>query len=113
VRSALDESKPIAMSKRLLLFGPPGVGKGTHSRRLAVEFGIPHIATGDMFREAISSGTPLGMRAGAHMTGGRLVPDDIAVAILDERLGDEDARNGFLLDGFPRTSPRPRRSSVV
>jgi adenylate kinase len=94
------------MSKRLLLFGPPGVGKGTHSRRLAVEFGIPHIATGDMFREAISSGTPLGVRAGAHMTGGRLVPDDIAVAILEERLGNDDARNGFLLDGFPRTLPQ-------
>src|SRR3954464_12305638 len=94
------------MSKRLLLFGPPGVGKGTHSRRLAVDFGIPHVATGDMFREAISAGTPLGLRAGAHMTGGSLVPDEIAVALLDERLAKDDAKNGFLLDGFPRTLPQ-------
>jgi adenylate kinase len=88
------------------LFGPPGVGKGTHSRRLAVDFGIPHVATGDMFREAISAGTPLGLRAGAHMTGGSLVPDEIAVALLDERLAKDDAKNGFLLDGFPRTLPQ-------
>ncbi len=97
------------MSKRLLLFGPPGVGKGTHSRRLAVDFGIPHVATGDMFREAISTGTALGVRAAAHMNGGRLVPDDIAVAILEERLGKADAQRGFLLDGFPRTVPQAER----
>lgn len=91
------------MAKRLLLFGPPGVGKGTHSRRLALELGIPHVATGDMFRDAIASQTPLGRRAAAHMTGGNLVPDEIAVAILEERLSLPDAQAGFLLDGFPRT----------
>ena len=94
------------MSKRLLLFGPPGVGKGTHSRRLAVELGIPHVATGDMFRDAIQAGTALGQRAATHMNGGRLIPDEIAEAILDERLARPDARDGFLLDGFPRTVPQ-------
>ncbi|HEY0712187.1 MAG TPA: adenylate kinase [Polyangia bacterium] len=94
------------MGKRLVLFGPPGVGKGTHSRRLAAELGIPHVATGDMFREAISAGTPLGLRAAQHMNGGRLVPDEIAVAILEDRLARQDARDGFLLDGFPRTLPQ-------
>ena len=94
------------MAKRLLFFGPPGVGKGTHSRRLAVELGIPHVATGDMFRNAIEAGTPLGLRAAEHMTGGLLVPDEIAVAILEQRLSDGDARRGFLLDGFPRTLPQ-------
>lgn len=94
------------MSKRLLLFGPPGVGKGTHSRRLTSELGVPHIATGDMFREAISLATPMGLRAAEHMTGGQLVPDEIAIAILDERLARADARDGYLLDGFPRTVPQ-------
>jgi adenylate kinase len=73
---------------------------------LAAELGIPHVATGDMFRDAIATGSPLGRRAAEHMTGGQLVPDEIAVAILEERLARPDAERGYLLDGFPRTLPQ-------
>jgi adenylate kinase len=91
------------MGKRLLLFGPPGVGKGTHSRRLAADVGVPHISTGDLFREAMQRGTDLGRRAAGFMNGGALVPDDVAVDALRERLARPDAAAGYLLDGFPRT----------
>jgi adenylate kinase len=91
------------MGKRLLVFGPPGVGKGTHSRRLAGDLGIPHIATGDMLRKAIDGGSDLGKQAAERMSLGELVPDDMVVGLLDERLQLADARSGFLLDGFPRT----------
>ena len=94
------------MGKRLLVFGPPGVGKGTHSRRLAVDLGIPHVAMGDLLRHAITGGTPLGRSAGELMSRGELVPDDVAVGILEERLQRPDATAGFLLDGFPRTQPQ-------
>jgi adenylate kinase len=91
------------MGKRLLLFGPPGVGKGTHSRRLAADVGVPHISTGDLFREAMQRGSDLGCRAAGFMNGGALVPDDVAVDALRERLARPDAVAGYLLDGFPRT----------
>jgi adenylate kinase len=94
------------MGKRLLLFGPPGVGKGTHSRRLAADIGVPHISTGDLFREAMQRGTDLGRRAAGFMNGGALVADDIAVEALRERLARPDAAGGYLLDGFPRTVPQ-------
>jgi adenylate kinase len=91
------------MGKRLLVFGPPGVGKGTHSRRLAGDLGIPHIATGDMLRQAIDGGSDLGKQAAERMSLGELVPDGMVVGLLEERLQRADARGGFLLDGFPRT----------
>lgn len=91
------------MGKRLLLFGPPGVGKGTHSKRLARELGIPHVATGDMLRQASQRGTALGVRADEFMKRGELVPDELVVDILGERLAEPDAADGYLLDGFPRT----------
>lgn len=91
------------MGLRLLIFGPPGVGKGTHARRLAADLGVPHIATGDMLRQAIKDGTPLGRKADAQMRSGELVSDDLVLARLDERLGEADAQNGFVLEGFPRT----------
>jgi adenylate kinase len=94
------------MGSRLLVFGYPGVGKGTHSRRLARDLSIPHIATGDMLRAAIAAGSPLGQQAQSHMNGGNLVPDDVAVALLAERLAQPDAADGYLLDGFPRTVPQ-------
>lgn len=94
------------MGKRLLVFGPPGVGKGTHSRRLARDLGIPHIATGDMLRQAIDGGSALGKQAAERMTRGELVPDDMVVGLLEERLHRTDAQEGFLLDGFPRTLPQ-------
>jgi adenylate kinase len=94
------------MGKRLLIFGPPGAGKGTHAKRLASELGIPHIATGDMFREAIQHGTTSGLQAAEFMNRGELVPDPLAVSVLSERLARDDADCGYLLDGFPRTVPQ-------
>lgn len=91
------------MGKRLLIFGPPAAGKGTHARRLAKELGVPHIATGDMLRQAIAAATPLGRQAGEFISRGELVSDPLVVELLEERLGHADAGDGFLLDGFPRT----------
>jgi adenylate kinase len=91
------------MGPRLLLFGPPGVGKGTHSRRLASDLGVPYVATGDMFREAAKLGLDAGLEIAACLARGELVPDRLAIEMAAERLDREDAQRGFLLDGFPRT----------
>lgn len=88
---------------RLILIGPPGVGKGTQAKLLAEEFGIAHISTGDMLRAAAAAGTTLGRRAKVIMDAGQLVPDDIMVAIMREVLTSPRASKGFILDGFPRT----------
>jgi adenylate kinase len=87
----------------ILLLGPQGSGKGTQANRIAAEYGIPHIATGDMLREAIADGTPLGRRVKPIYDAGELVPDDLMIDLIRERLGEDDAREGFVLDGFPRT----------
>jgi adenylate kinase len=87
---------------RIVFLGPPGVGKGTQAARLSKELGIPHLSTGDMLRAAVKAGTPLGREAQGHMDAGRLVPDDLVLRILTERLAAPDAKNGFLLDGYPR-----------
>ena len=94
------------MSENLLLFGPPGVGKGTQALRLAGVFQIPHIATGDMLRAAIQSYSPVGQRAKEFIDKGQLVPDEVVLALIAERLGQPDTERGFLLDGFPRTVPQ-------
>ena len=94
------------MSENLLLFGPPGVGKGTQAQRLSKVFRIPHVATGDMLRAAIQSYTPLGQRAKGFIDKGQLVPDDLVLELLGERLQQPDTERGFLLDGFPRTVPQ-------
>ncbi len=92
------------MAKRKLMFlGPPGAGKGTQAQRLADDFGIPQISTGDMLREARRKGTELGRKAGEFMDAGDLVPDEVVIGIVAERLQEEDAAAGFILDGFPRT----------
>lgn len=91
---------------RLIFLGPPGAGKGTQARELAREWGIPQIATGDMLREAVADGTPLGREAKGFMNSGALVPDDVIIRLIAERLGQPDAKRGFLLDGFPRTIPQ-------
>jgi adenylate kinase len=84
------------------MLGPPGAGKGTQAKLLAERLGVPHISTGDILREAVAAGTPLGEAARRYMEDGRLVPDDVVIGIVDERLGEADA-SSFILDGFPRT----------
>ncbi len=86
----------------VLLFGPQGSGKGTQAKRIAAEYGIPHVSTGDMFRAAIAGGTPLGRRVEPILAAGDLVPDDLTIGLIRERLAQADARPGFVLDGFPR-----------
>jgi adenylate kinase len=91
---------------RLVLVGPPGAGKGTQAQFIAEHLGIPQISTGDIFRANVSQATPLGLQAKAFMDRGDLVPDDVTVDMVRLRLADDDAREGFLLDGFPRTVPQ-------
>ncbi len=86
----------------LLLFGPQGSGKGTQAKRIAAEYGIPHVSTGDMFRAAIARQTPLGRQVEPILAAGELVPDDLTVGLIRERLAETDAGRGFVLDGFPR-----------
>jgi adenylate kinase len=91
---------------RVAFLGPPGAGKGTQARELAREWGVPHVATGDMLREAVAAGTALGREAKRFMDQGALVPDDVIIGLVRERLRVPDAGRGFLLDGFPRTIPQ-------
>jgi adenylate kinase len=88
---------------RLILLGPPGVGKGTQAKMISSAFGIPHISTGDMLREAVRKETPLGLEAEAIMKRGDLVPDRVVIGMVEERMAGVDCRNGWILDGFPRT----------
>jgi adenylate kinase len=88
---------------RLTLVGPPGAGKGTQAQFLASNFAVPKISTGDIFRKNVSEGTALGLEARKFMDAGDLVPDEVTIGMVKQRLADDDARDGFLLDGFPRT----------
>lgn len=90
----------------IVFLGPPGAGKGTQAVDLSLEFGIPHISTGDILREAIKAGTELGRLAQSYIDDGNLVPDQVVVDIIRVRLQNEDAREGYILDGFPRTIPQ-------
>lgn len=96
------------MTMRLVLLGPPGVGKGTQAARLGLRFGVPHVSTGEMFREALSQKTPLGMEAQKYMDAGKLVPDDITIGLVRERLSRPGVSSGFILDGFPRNLVQAR-----
>ena len=91
---------------RVVFLGPPGAGKGTQARGLAREWGVAHIATGDMLRDAVAAGSPLGREAKGHMDRGALVPDDVIIGLIAERFHGPDAAHGFILDGFPRTIPQ-------
>jgi adenylate kinase len=94
------------MGRRLLILGPPGAGKGTQAAMLCRAVGIPHMSTGEMLRDHVARGTDLGRRADEIMAAGDLVPDEIVIAMVRERLDESDAACGFLLDGFPRTAPQ-------
>jgi adenylate kinase len=87
---------------RLVIFGPQGAGKGTQAERIAEKYGIAAISTGDIFRWAIKGGTALGLKAKQHVEAGKLVPDEVTIGVVDERLQAQDCENGFLIDGFPR-----------
>ena len=90
----------------MILIGPPGAGKGTQAQRLVETFHIPHISSGDMLRAAVAEGTELGKQADGYMKAGHLVPDDVVIGMVIERIGKPDAADGFMLDGFPRTRPQ-------
>ncbi|MEV6813135.1 adenylate kinase [Micromonospora sp. NPDC051296] len=91
---------------RLVLVGPPGAGKGTQAEFIAAHLSVPKISTGDIFRANVSQGTPLGVEAKRYMDAGKLVPDEVTINMVRERLAEPDAAEGFLLDGFPRTTPQ-------
>ena len=98
---------------KIIFIGPPGSGKGTQAKRLAGRFGIPHISTGDMLREAVADGTELGLKAAPIMASGGLVSDDLMSGILNDRLAKPDAQAGFILDGFPRTTVQAEKLDSI
>lgn len=98
-----------ALGASVIFLGPPGAGKGTQAARVAAHLGVPRISTGDMLRDAIAQGTPLGRKAGPLMEKGGLVPDDLLIALIGERLRQPDCAHGYILDGFPRTLPQAER----
>ena len=91
---------------KIIMLGAPGAGKGTQAKMIAEKYGVPHVSTGDIFRANIKNGTQLGMEAKKYMDQGLLVPDELTVKILLDRVAKEDCKNGYVLDGFPRTIPQ-------
>jgi adenylate kinase len=108
VSLAQPSPTPGARQLNLILFGPPGAGKGTQAARLRTDFQLPYIATGDMLRANVKDGTELGREAQRYMEAGELVPDNLILAMAADRLQDDDAQDGFILDGFPRTLEQAR-----
>jgi adenylate kinase len=101
------------MSQSIVLFGPPGAGKGTQARAIVEATGKPQISTGDMLRAATAAGTPMGLAAKAYMEAGELVPDEVIIGLIEERLRQPDAADGVLFDGFPRTIPQAEALSDI
>lgn len=91
---------------KIIMLGAPGAGKGTHAGKISEKYGIPHISTGDIFRENIKNGTELGKKAKSYMDAGDLVPDELTCDLVVDRIHQDDAKNGYILDGFPRTIPQ-------
>ncbi|MBP5276007.1 MAG: adenylate kinase [Lachnospiraceae bacterium] len=91
---------------KIIMLGAPGAGKGTQAKKIAEKYGLPHVSTGDIFRANIKNGTPLGIEAKKYMDEGKLVPDELTVKILLDRVAQDDCKNGYILDGFPRTIPQ-------
>jgi len=91
---------------KIIMLGAPGAGKGTQAKKIAEKYGLPHVSTGDIFRANIKNGTPLGIEAKKYMDEGKLVPDELTVKILLDRVAQNDCKNGYILDGFPRTIPQ-------
>lgn len=98
---------------RMILVGPPGAGKGTQAARLVGRFAIPHISTGDMLRAAVKAGTEMGKQADTFMSAGQLVPDEVVIGMVVDRIAEPDAVDGFMLDGFPRTQPQAAALDVA
>jgi len=98
---------------KLMFVGPPGAGKGTQAVRIAARYGIPHISTGDMLREEIKNGTELGKQAKTYIDAGELVPDEVIIGMVKERIARPDAANGFILDGFPRTKQQAEALGAI
>ena len=98
---------------RMILVGPPGAGKGTQAARLVETFHIPHISSGDMLRAAVKEGTPMGVEADHFMKAGKLVPDEVVIGMILERIAKPDCASGFMLDGFPRTRPQAEALDVA
>ncbi len=92
--------------KNLVFLGPPGAGKGTQAARISARLGLPHISTGNILRAAIKEGTPIGLKAKSYMDAGNLVPDEVVIGIVKDRIAKDDCANGYILDGFPRTLPQ-------
>jgi adenylate kinase len=101
------------LGRAVIFLGPPGAGKGTQARQIAESYGVPHLSTGDMFREHDSRNTPLGLRAKPFMERGELVPDDLVLSMVEDRISRPDCADGFILDGFPRTLPQAEKLDEI
>ena len=103
----------MSLNRALIFLGPPGAGKGTQANRVAQRYEVPHLSTGDMLRDAVTRGTELGRMAKPIMERGELVPDDIVLGMVEERLSRPDAKRGFIFDGFPRTIPQAEQLDEI
>src|ERR1700720_2741276 len=101
------------VARAVIFLGPPGAGKGTQARQIAENYGVPHLSTGDMFRDHVGRGTALGLRAKPIMERGELVPDDLVLSMVEERISRPDCGDGFILDGFPRTLPQAEKLDEI